>query len=56
MKLLGMKTRAGKPAGDADTVADLKPGSKIMLIGCVTPRLQRLITPGPPAYAALPRG
>lgn len=33
MKLLGLKTRSGKPAGDTDTVADLKPGGRIMMMG-----------------------
>lgn len=37
MKLLGLKGKGGKPATDADTVADLqlKPGAKIMMMGCV---------------------
>lgn len=32
-----VQVRSGKPAGDADVVADLvlKPGSKIMMMGCV---------------------
>ncbi|KAL4441219.1 hypothetical protein ABPG77_011456 [Micractinium sp. CCAP 211/92] len=35
MKLLGLKGRGGKPAGDGDTVADLllRPGSKVMMMG-----------------------
>ena len=34
-----VQVRSGKPAGDADVVADLvlKPGSKIMMMGCVAP-------------------
>lgn len=37
MKLLGLKGKGGKPAGDADMVADLllKPGSKVMMMGQV---------------------
>jgi hypothetical protein len=35
MKLLGLKAKGGKPAGDADVVSDLllKPGGKIMMMG-----------------------
>ena len=35
MKLLGLKAKGGKPAGDADLVSELllKPGSKIMMMG-----------------------
>ena len=34
MKLMGLKLAAGgKPAADADRVADLKPGAKILMMG-----------------------
>ena len=34
-KILGLKTKAGKPAADADLLSDLafKPGQKLMLMG-----------------------
>lgn len=40
MKLLGLKGKGGKPAGDADTVADLqlKPGGKVIMMGQVCGR------------------
>jgi ubiquitin-like domain-containing CTD phosphatase 1 len=44
MKLLGLKVRSGKPAADADVVADLmlKPGSKIMMMGTAEADIERL--------------
>ena len=36
-KILGLKTKAGKPAADGDLLSSLalKPGQKLMLMGCV---------------------
>ncbi|KAL4857255.1 Ubiquitin-like domain-containing CTD phosphatase 1 [Chlorella vulgaris] len=42
MKLLGLKTRSGKPAGDTDTVADLKPGGRIMMMGTAEADIEKL--------------
>lgn len=45
MKLLGLKARSGKPAGDADIVADLvlKPGAKLLMMGCGAGQLGRVV-------------
>ncbi|EFN54831.1 hypothetical protein CHLNCDRAFT_134850 [Chlorella variabilis] len=44
MKLLGLKARSGKPAGDADIVADLvlKPGAKLLMMGTADEEIAKL--------------